>query len=57
MDTVDKKTVLIVDDDSIICEVLNAALDAEYNVITAHSGEECLSRVEEYKPVLIILDH
>lgn len=56
MDIVDKKTVLIVDDDSIICEVLNAALDAEYNVITAHSGEECLSRVEEYKPVLIILD-
>ncbi|MFA6201976.1 MAG: response regulator [Gallionella sp.] len=56
MDIVDKKTVLIVDDDSIICEVLNAALDGEYNVITAHSGEECLSRVEEYKPVLIILD-
>lgn len=56
MDSANKNTVLVVDDDSILCEVLNAALIDHYNVLTVHSGEACLTLMETCQPALVIMD-
>ncbi len=51
------KTILIVDDEESICLSLKGAFcDEGYDVLTASSGEECLSLLEEELPDLILLD-
>ncbi|STY31383.1 sensory box histidine kinase/response regulator [Legionella wadsworthii] len=51
------KTVLIVDDDPKIHEILQKTLDkAGINVLHAFHGEECLSLAKKYHPDLITLD-
>jgi len=51
------KTILVVDDEEGICLSLKGILSDEgYDVLTAASGEECLSLIEEELPDLILLD-
>lgn len=51
------KRILVVDDDADIVEVLKTVLEASgYAVDIASSGTECLARVAEQPPDLIILD-
>ncbi|MEC5215959.1 diguanylate cyclase (GGDEF)-like protein/PAS domain S-box-containing protein [Actimicrobium sp. GrIS 1.19] len=50
-------TVLIVDDQAINCEILEAFLLPErYRTITAHSGKAALEAVAQHAPDLILLD-
>lgn len=52
-----KKTVLIVDDDQSIRELLSQELDAEgYNVRLAKDGREAISQIKQNPPDLVILD-
>jgi CheY-like chemotaxis protein len=52
-----KKTILIVDDEFGIVEVLESILsDAGFTVITAINGQEALTRMEKTVPDLVILD-
>lgn len=49
--------ILIVDDESDVCEVISRFLqDRGYDVVTATSGQEALSRLLFEKPDLILLD-
>ena len=48
--------VLIVDDSRLDVQVLADILKEEYEVITAHTGEEGLMKAKEELPVLIMLD-
>lgn len=49
--------ILVVDDDPDIVETTKIVLEANgYQVATARNGTECLSRVKEVNPDLIILD-
>jgi len=51
------KRIMIVDDDPDIIYILKTLLRREgYYVIEAYSGEECLYKVEETSPDLILLD-
>jgi DNA-binding NtrC family response regulator len=51
------KTVLIVDDEFGIAEVLEAILDkAGYRVVTAINGKQGLARLEEARPDVVLLD-
>ncbi|MDI6712716.1 MAG: response regulator transcription factor [Anaerosomatales bacterium] len=52
-----KKTVLVVDDNEKIVEVLAAYLQAAgYDVVTAHDGEGALAAVREKRPDIALLD-
>ena len=52
-----KKTLLIVDDDRNILELLNSAMvRAGYKTVLAMDGQEALELVSIYKPSLIMLD-
>jgi CheY-like chemotaxis protein len=49
--------ILIVDDDPDIIKATTRVLESQgYRVIAALNGEECLERIREEKPDLIILD-
>ena len=51
------KTILVVDDEYVICDLLEAVLgDEGYMVVTAGNGEEAWSRLEEFHPDLILCD-
>lgn len=51
------KKILIVDDESDICEVLSKRLQqAGFQTIIAYDGEEALRKAAQEKPDLIILD-
>ena len=51
------RTVLVVDDEYGMVEVLLAALeDAGYRVLTAANGRRALERLEENKPDLVVSD-
>jgi CheY-like chemotaxis protein len=52
----DKDRVLVVDDDTIICEVLEMALGERFDVKSVYSGEECLQVIGDFQPKLVILD-
>jgi CheY-like chemotaxis protein len=57
-----KKTVVICDDEQDLLQVFELALESEYNVILASSGEECINRFLEEKNRgnkvhLILLDY
>ncbi len=51
-----KKTILIVDDDATVREVLFDVLSDEYEVVQATCGEECLELLKAHHPKLILLD-
>lgn len=51
-----KKTVLLVDDDEDLVAQMKLAIEKEFNVIVAHSGEEALERLKQTKPDCIVLD-
>ncbi|HIJ90584.1 MAG: response regulator [Desulfobulbaceae bacterium] len=49
--------ILIIDDEEIVHESINDALEDEgYEVISAYNGEEGLKAYEVHKPILLILD-
>ena len=51
------KTVLIVDDDPDVVESVRMILKVnDYKVFTAMDGDECLRKVREVKPDLVLLD-
>jgi DNA-binding response OmpR family regulator len=50
-------TILVVDDETKIAEVLQSYLEKEgFRVVCAHSGNEALSLFDRYSPVLVLLD-
>ena len=52
-----KPDILVVDDEPINVKILAAILEAnDYQVRSAFSGEECLRRVAEETPDVILLD-
>ena len=52
-----KKRVLVTDDEPPVVQIIRANLLLEgYEVIAAYDGVECLEKVKECKPDLIILD-
>lgn len=52
------RTVLVVDDEFGVAEVLDAILtDEGYRVITATNGRQALARIAEQPPDLILLDY
>lgn len=52
-----RPTVLCVDDDRNLCQILGKALHGEgYAVRTAHDGEEALASIREEPPDLLLLD-
>ena len=53
----DKKRILVVDDEADLREMLSLRLEANgYEVLTAADGEEGLAKARKEKPDLIILD-
>jgi CheY-like chemotaxis protein len=51
------KKVLVVDDDPDILDVISMILESQgYEVLTACDGVECLDKLSEQKPDLVILD-
>ena len=51
------KRIMIVDDNEEIVEMTKELLcDENYEVETASGGEECLKKMEEFKPDLVLLD-
>src|SRR3989338_6154463 len=54
---VDKKTILLIEDGSVILRILNNRLSEEgYNVFVAEDGESGLKKFKENRPDLILLD-
>ena len=52
-----QKTILVVDDDENLREILKVGLQKEgYHVVTAKNGKEGIKRFDEWHPNLIILD-
>jgi len=52
-----KATILVVDDEKNILEALSGILEDEgYEVITASSGEEAITRFKEFSPDAVLLD-
>ena len=53
----EKKTILIIDDDSEIIDTLQTILTSNgYEILTAQDGNQGLETAEEMKPDLVILD-
>jgi diguanylate cyclase (GGDEF)-like protein len=52
----DRCTVLIVDDDEIIREMLGAILEDEHDILTSGDGKQVLSLTRDRRPDLILLD-
>lgn len=52
----DEHTILVVEDDSTVRELLKYRLSQHYDVLTATNGEEALDQIEETIPDLIISD-
>jgi CheY-like chemotaxis protein len=51
-----RKTILLVDDDSVFLEAVAAVLESRYAIQTASNGTEALESVAREHPDLIILD-
>jgi len=52
-----KKKIMIVDDEENLVELVKAILGQEgFEVIDADSGQECLEKLKEVKPDLILMD-
>lgn len=51
--------ILLVDDQALLCEVLKTWLDVEEDLIVAgvaHDGQEAISKVEELRPDIVLMD-
>ena len=52
-----KKTIMVVDDESAICKVVQDILMPEgYRVITAFSGDDALHKLRKEKPDCMLID-
>lgn len=52
-----KKTIIVVDDERDIRETVKTVLEThDYEVITAVDADDCLEKLEDQKPDLILLD-
>lgn len=51
-----RQTVLVVDDDKHICELVKMYLEDEYTVVLAYDGAAVADKIRETKPALVILD-
>ena len=51
-----KKKVLLVDDDPVFVEAMSAVLETRFLVRSAGNGKEAFQRIAEERPELIILD-
>ena len=52
-----KKTVMVVDDESAICKVVEDILAPEgYRIVTAFSGDDALQKLKKEKPDCILID-
>jgi chemosensory pili system protein ChpA (sensor histidine kinase/response regulator) len=52
-----KKKILVTDDNEVILKTLTLALQADgYEVATASSGSDTITRTQEFRPDLILLD-
>jgi diguanylate cyclase (GGDEF)-like protein len=56
METADKPTILIVDDERLNLAVLNRILSPDYSIITAKNGEAAIRLATSERPSLILLD-
>ena len=52
----EKKKILVVDDDAAICRLLLHVLSKEYEVAEAHDGVEALEKAETFQPEVVLLD-
>ena len=53
----DKKRIIVIDDERTICEAIEFLLENEgYDVITAYNGEEGLQQVYKFPPDMLIVD-
>lgn len=52
----ERKTVLLVDDDKVFVAAVSAVLGSRYEIRTASNGTEALERIAEQRPDLVILD-
>lgn len=53
----DKKKILIVDDEAHIVELVRVCLeDSDYEIVEAYDGAEALNKARQEKPDLILLD-
>lgn len=53
----DKRTILVVDDDQGLCELIRIALEHEgYGVLQSGDGLQCVNVVREQRPDMLILD-
>ncbi len=48
--------ILVVDDEPMNVDLLEAHLSIDYDVVTASSGEEAIEKVKAEKPDIILLD-
>lgn len=52
-----EKSILIADDDDLICDLLSFVLENEgYKIMTAHTVEDIINKVENKNPDLTLLD-
>ncbi len=51
-----KETILVVDDDRNICELIKMYLEDEYTVEVVHDGGSVIEKIKQTNPVLVILD-
>jgi len=51
-----KKKILIVDDNEINVGIFKELLEEQYVLATASSGQQCLEKIDQFKPDLVLLD-
>jgi DNA-binding response OmpR family regulator len=56
MDNMNRKKVLIVDDEPNVRQLVSKILSRDYTVIEARDGEEALNAVRSQKPGIVIMD-
>ncbi len=56
MDSVNRKKVLIVDDEPGVRQLVSKILSRDYTVIEARDGEEAINMVRSQKPGIVIMD-
>lgn len=57
LDTPTRQTILLVDDDDLIRDLIVLSLSKHnYHIVTANNGRDALARFQAYRPDLVILD-
>jgi len=51
-----KKTIMIVDDEKEIRDLVEVVLKSDFKVVKANNGKDCLKKLGTLKPDLVILD-